>query len=83
MLKLIMTKAVNVSQLSLEPWIPQSTIIHLSCMKFDGLDGVFVLVNGLVNQDDYVQWVNSWNKLHLREQCVVAAEWEKSMKSHY
>lgn len=43
-------------------------------MKFDGLDGVFVLVNGLVNQDDYVQWVNSWNKLHLREQCVVAAE---------
>jgi len=32
-------------------------------MMFDSLDGVFVLVNGLVSQDDYVQWANSWNKL--------------------
>lgn len=67
MLKFIMTKAGNVSQLSPEPWIPQSTLIHSNCMKFDSVDGVFVLVNGLVNWDDYVQWVNSWNKLHLTE----------------
>lgn len=63
-IKLFMTKAVNVSPLSLEPWIPQSTLIHCCCMKFDSLDGGFVPVNRLVSQDDYVQWVTSWNELH-------------------
>lgn len=64
MLELFMTKAGNVSQLSLQPWMAQATLIHWGFVAFDSLDGVFVLLNGFVSRDDYVQWVNSWNQLH-------------------
>lgn len=64
MLELFMTKAANVSQLSLEPCMAQATLIHSGFVAFDSLDGVFVLLNGFVSRDDYVQWANSWNELH-------------------
>lgn len=63
MLELFMTKAVSVSQLSLEPCMAQATLIHSGLVAFDSLDGVFVLLNGFVSRDDYVQWVNSWDEL--------------------
>lgn len=64
MLELFMTKAANVSQLSLEPCMAQAALIHSGFVAFDSLDGVFVLLNGFVSRDDYVQWANSWNELH-------------------
>lgn len=64
MLQLLMTKAVNVSQLSLEPWMAPATLIHSAFLASDSLDGVFVLLNGFVSRDDYVQGANSWNQLH-------------------
>lgn len=63
MLGLLMTKAASVSQLSLEPWMAQATLIHSGFVAFDSLDGVFVLLNGFVSRDDYVQWANSWGEL--------------------
>lgn len=63
MLELFMTKAGNVSPLSLQPCMAQVTLIHWGFVAFDSLDGVFVLLNGFGSWDDYVQWVNSWDEL--------------------
>lgn len=82
MLELFMTKAGNVSQLSLQPWMAQATLIHWGFVAFDSLDGVFVLLNGFGSWDDYVQWVNSWNELHWRivlGGCREGAEWKANI----